>query len=278
MKIINFLNRLPPKLILYLSFILIGLIGAIDYVIKIDIALSIFYLVPITLITWFVNQRWGIISSLGSSVSWFIADLNASIYDYWWLPYWNALVRLGFFLITVYLLAALKQAYEYQKQLAQTDSLTGLINRHFFLELLQLESLRSLRYQRHLTLAYIDLDNFKLINDLYGHHCGDKLLKLITQAIKQEIRNTDIFARLGGDEFALLLPETNYESAQIILKRISYCCQQTIQSEFSSVGLSIGAITFIQPLNSISGMLHKVDLLMYEVKKAGKNNFKHELI
>ncbi|BAU66307.1 diguanylate cyclase [Stanieria sp. NIES-3757] len=278
MKIINFINRLPPRLILFFSLILIGLIGAIDYVIKIDIALSIFYLVPITLITWFVNQKWGVISSVGSSISWFIADLHVKVYDYWWLPYWNVSVRLGFFIITVSLLATLKKSYEYQKQLARTDFLTGLMNRNFFLELLQLESLRSLRYQRPLTLVYLDLDDFKLINDRHGHHCGDNLLKLITQTIQKEIRTTDIFARFGGDEFALLLPETNYESAQIVLKRISLCCQQITQAELSLVGLSMGAITFIQPLNSISEMLHKVDLLMYEVKQAGKNNFKHELI
>jgi hypothetical protein len=64
MIIVNFLNRLPPKLILCFSLVLIGLIGAINYVIKIDISLSIFYLLPITLISWFVNQKWGIISSI----------------------------------------------------------------------------------------------------------------------------------------------------------------------------------------------------------------------
>ncbi|GAB4235083.1 MAG: hypothetical protein Kow0049_19350 [Stanieria sp.] len=278
MKIINFLNRLPPRLILYFSLVLIGLISAIDYVIKIDIALSIFYLVPITLITWFVNQKWGMIGSVASSISWFIADLQVKVDDYWWLPYWNVLVRLGFFIITVSLLAALKKSYEYQKQLARTDSLTRLINRNSFLEILQLESFRSLRYQRPFTLAYLDIDDFKLINDHYGHSHGDSLLKLITQAIQKQIRATDTLARLGGDEFALLLPETNYESAQIVLQRVSSCCQQTTQSEFSLVGLSIGAITFVQPLDSIGQMLQKVDLLMYEVKKGGKNNFKHELI
>ncbi|WP_051036080.1 GGDEF domain-containing protein [Stanieria cyanosphaera] len=141
-----------------------------------------------------------------STISWFIADLHANVYDYFWLPYWNASVRLGFFLITASLLAALKQAYEEQQKLARTDFLTELINRNFFLELLQLESLRSLRYQRPFTLAYLDIDDFKLINDRYGHHHGDKLLKIITQTIKKEIRATDIFARLVGDEFALLLP------------------------------------------------------------------------
>lgn len=277
MKVVRLFERLPSFLILGFSLVLIGIVGLIDYVIKIDISLSIFDLLPIILITWFVSPKWGFVSSVLSNLSWLIAALNSKVYKCNWHPYWDVSVRFSFFIIIVCLLTALKQSYEVQKQLARTDFLTGLVNRQFFLEILQLESKRSLRSQKPFTLAYLDVDNFKSINDRHGHHYGDNLLKFIAQKTKQEIRATDTFARLGGDEFALLLPETDYESAQIVLKKVFLCYQQTNQAEFSPLGLSIGAITFTQPLDSISQMLQRVDLLMYQVKQSGKNHFKHEL-
>ncbi len=84
---------------------------------------------------------------------------------------------------------------------------------------MRLEYKRSLRYGHCLTLAYLDLDNFKEINDRLGHYAGDKLLRLIAQTIQKQIRETDTIARIGGDELALLLPETNYETGQAKLKR-----------------------------------------------------------
>jgi diguanylate cyclase (GGDEF)-like protein len=123
---------------------------------------------------------------------------------------------------------------------------------------LQAEINRSRRYKHSLTLAYIDLDNFKQVNDRFGHSTGDLLLKLIVEIASQNIRNTDLFGRMGGDEFVLLLPETNYQAARIVLTRVQ-------------------AITFINQPNSSEAMLERVDKLMYQVKNSGKNRIEHNL-
>ncbi len=136
----------------------------LDYYLTIDISLSIFYLIPIILTTWYLEKTYGLVLVLLSTVIWFIGDSHSKQYSYGWLPYWNAGVRLGFFWSINYLLSSLKLAYEKEKYFARNDELTGAVNRRFFLELLALELQRCERYDRAFTLAYIDVDNFKLVN------------------------------------------------------------------------------------------------------------------
>ncbi len=195
------------------------IISIIDYIIVIDISLSILYLLPISLAIWYGTRWFSFLLVLISTVGWFIAEFAAKTNLHWLLLFWNTAVRLIVFLTIAYLLSSLKIAYEKEKNLARTDGLTGIINQRFFLKLLRLEYKRSLRYAHCLTLAYLDLDNFKEINDRLGHYAGDKLLRLIAQTIQKQIRETDTIARIGGDELALLLPETNYETGQAKLKR-----------------------------------------------------------
>jgi diguanylate cyclase (GGDEF)-like protein len=142
---------------------------------------------------------------------------------------------------------------------------------------LQAEINRSRRYKHSLTLAYIDLDNFKQVNDRFGHSTGDLLLKLIVEIASQNIRNTDLFGRMGGDEFVLLLPETNYQAARIVLTRVQQDLLKTMTERSWPVGFSIGAITFINQPNSSEAMLERVDKLMYQVKNSGKNRIEHNL-
>lgn len=262
------------KLIGLLAVIFISII---DYLILIDISLSILYLLPISYISWDGKKRFAIFLVLLSTAGWFIAELKAKTDLPFFLLLWNTGVRLIVFFTIAYLLSSLKLAYEKEKNLAQIDGLTGIANQRFFRELLQIESKRSIRYGHIITLAYIDLDNFKKINDGFGHNTGDKLLKLIAQTIKKEIRQTDTIARLGGDEFALLLPETNYEAGQAILFRVQQKLKIAIEAKYPIISFSIGAITFLSLPNSIDQMFEEVDRLMYQVKKSGKNRIEHQL-
>jgi diguanylate cyclase (GGDEF)-like protein len=274
---VHYLEQAPKLLIFVLGLLSVFIISTIDYFVVIDISLSIFYLIPIILTTWIVGKNGGFIISLVSTFGWFFADVNSKNYLYAWLPYWNAGVRLGFFLTISYLLFRFKAAYEKERYLARTDVLTGAVNRRFFLELLELEIKRSHRYKHPLTLAYLDIDDFKMVNDKFGHRTGDELLKLLTVTIQNQIRATDVFSRLGGDEFALLMPETNYQSAQKSLLRLQQQLRQTIQNRAFPVSFSIGAITFIKVPKSVEATLEKADRLMYEVKLRGKNGLEHQL-
>lgn len=146
-----------------------------------------------------------------------------------------------------------------------------------FLELLSWEVERFRRHQRPLTLAYLDVDNFKTVNDSYGHSVGDQLLRSLSHTLKTNIRSVDIVARLGGDEFALLLPETDYRSAQVVVTRLQDKLLAAMAVKSFPVGFSIGVVTFLSLPESIDEMIELVDHLMYDVKNSGKNRLKHEV-
>ncbi|MGD0879661.1 MAG: GGDEF domain-containing protein [Anaerolineales bacterium] len=243
-----------------------------------QLAAGIIYLIPIALLTWLIGQPAGMGAAVASAVVWVGTDiaseesyLPASVYV------WNTFIVLGFFVIVVLLLSALKKALDHERELAQTDSLTGAMNRRFFFELLQMEIDRLQRYGHPFTIAYIDIDNFKEVNDRFGHVTGDRVLCLVTAWARRHIRKTDLVARLGGDEFALLLPETGQESALIILTKIQSEILTGTKSENWPVTISIGVLTCVSAPLGAQEVIGMVDDLMYTVKHTGKNAIKFSI-
>ncbi len=254
------------------------LIGIADHYSGTEISFSIFYLLPIMLVTWYVNRTAGISIAGFSALSWLLADLTAgNRYSHPAIPYWNMSVRLGFFLIVLVILSRLKSAFEREKTLSSTDSLTGAANTRVFRELSNSEIDRSHRYGRPFTAAYLDLDNFKEVNDRFGHSAGDDLLRSVTEILRTNLRTTDIISRLGGDEFAVLLPETGAESAGTALEKIRIMTADTMREKGWPVTMSIGAVTFLSPPDSVDAMVRQVDELMYSAKSGGKNRIRHEV-
>ncbi|MBA2340937.1 MAG: GGDEF domain-containing protein [Pyrinomonadaceae bacterium] len=192
-------------------------------------------------------------------------------------PYWNAFIRLNVLLLFTYLLTLLKQAFEAEKQLARTDHLTRVANRRFFYELTEMELDRAHRYNHPLTVAYIDIDNFKTVNDRLGHDAGDQLLFTMAEAIKKSIRSVDRVARLGGDDFAILLPETGHEQSQVVVSKIKDMLARIAQERRWDVTFSIGVITCLKPPCAVEDLTKMADKLMYAAKNDGKNSVRYEL-
>jgi diguanylate cyclase (GGDEF)-like protein len=185
--------------------------------------------------------------------------------------------RLGYFLILTFVLSALKNALEKEKELSRIDFLTRVGNGRYFIELANMEINRARRYEHPLTVAYIDLDNFKTINDRFGHSTGDNLLRLVADTIKNNIRLTDTVVRMGGDEFAILLPETGPELAEAITRKIQKINLELMQKNGWPVTFSIGVVTFISPPSTVDEILKRSDNLMYSAKNNGKNTIKYEV-
>jgi len=165
----------------------------------------------------------------------------------------------------------LQAALESEKNLSRVDFLTGIPNRRMFHQALTLEGKRSRRYGRPITLIYIDVDNFKHLNDHYGHATGDELLKTIGGTLETSVRSTDMAARLGGDEFAVLLPETDEASAGVIVAKLRQNLQGAIGPKGWPVTFSFGVVTFPIALDSMEEMIKRADEFMYEAKRGGKS-------
>lgn len=157
------------------------------------------------------------------------------------------------------------------KNLSYTDSLTGIYNHRFFIEALENEVKRALRYDKKLSLAILDIDNFKEINDLYGHIVGDKVLIEVASKIKASCRETDIICRYGGDEIVVILIETGIEKAREICERINHSLGNMVLFDKNiKVTLSIGVAQFYP--KDPENILKKADDRLYKAKNKGKNN------
>lgn len=272
MNILENLERSSLPFKISLVFLLVGAVGIFDFITGYELAFSLFYVIPIFLVTWLIGRWVGIIASLASAFVWLGADVAAgNPYSHPLIPIWNMLIRLSFFVTITLLLSALRSAIEREKELARLDSLTGALNSRFFYELAQMEIDRSQRYKHPFTLAYIDLDNFKTVNDQFGHLTGDHVLRTVVSYAKQHLRKIDVVARLGGDEFALLLPETGQESARIALCKLQSGLLEEMQQNSWMVTFSIGALTCTDVPPTIDELVKMADTLMYSVKRDGKN-------
>jgi diguanylate cyclase (GGDEF)-like protein len=268
-------NKLRLVVILT-GFVLTGLIGFVDFLTGYEFAFSVFYAIPVAIVTWYISLPLGLLTSLLSAMVWLGADFSSSHpYSHQLIPLWNAFIRLTFFVIITVLLAKLKNTLDREKEYASIDNLTGAFNPRFFHQLVQMEINRFKRFKEPFSFAYIDLDNFKTVNDQFGHSTGDQVLRSVVSCIKKYLRKTDVIARLGGDEFALLLPDTDEGSNQVVLCKIQSELLHEMEQCNWPITFSIGSLTCIAVPDSAEELVKMADELMYTVKHSNKNAIKY---
>jgi len=274
--IIELFSSRSPTTIFAVSLVMLTLLGWLDYATG-DYSLIVFYVIPVSLMAWFVTRTSGVLFCFLALATRFVADISPNTFSpvRTELHYWNVFIEFLFLLIMSLLFSALRKTLDSEKSRASTDPLTGALNRRSFFGLAEHELNRSRRYNQPLTLAYIDLDNFKDVNDQKGHHVGDELLIAVVTTLAGNIRSTDILSRFGGDEFVLLLPETRSEAALPFLTKIHDHLQQTMLSNNWPVTFSIGAVTYLNAPENMDEIICRADVLMYEVKRSGKNKLLH---
>jgi diguanylate cyclase (GGDEF)-like protein len=279
MKSLSFLEKQNKLLLIVLGFALIAAIGWIDFLTGYEFSISVFYVIPISLITWTKGRRLGFVASLASALVWLDGDLaSGHPYTNPYYPYWNSFIQFSFFIIIAWLLSTLKEALNKENELAKLDYLTGAKNARYFYELAQVEIDRFQRYKHPFTLAYLDLDNFKAINDQLGHMAGDQVLRAVVTCMRQNTRATDTIARVGGDEFTLLLPETNQASARVALANIHANLVQEMHAGGWPVTFSIGVLScHTEAPTTTDELIKTVDKLMYLVKNDSKNGLLYSI-
>jgi len=159
-------------------------------------------------------------------------------------------------------------------QLATSDPLTGLYNRRQFQELMEKEILRATRHARALTLALLDIDHFKSINDRFGHPAGDGVIKAIATLLRQSARADQLVARIGGEEFALVYPEQNARDASVGADRLRAAVEampHELGGETLRVTVSLGLATWERGMQGLADLMRAADAQLYRAKQAGRN-------
>jgi len=163
------------------------------------------------------------------------------------------------------------------KGMANFDILTGLPNRKLFFDRMMQALEIAKRYPRIFAVLYMDIDNFKIINDTMGHDAGDLLLKEAAVRVLQSVRKVDTVARMGGDEFTIILVHIDHEfEAAVVAKRVieAFSAPFLLQERKCSVSVSIGISLFPADGTDVDTLVKKADMAMYCVKSQGKNSFK----
>lgn len=272
---VKFLANTDPSnrvTLILVGYGLIIFIGVLDYLTGNELAFSVFYVIPIFLITWVAGRKSGLLASFFCASTWLLADAATThFYSSHLVPIWNTIIRLAFFIIITVLLSSLKSSLK----LANTDPLTSAVNSRYFQEILQMEINRFQRYRHPFTLAYIDLDDFKTMNDQFGHLVGDSVLCSLVSTVRRAVRTTDFIARLGGDEFILLFPEAEEEAAHVICTKIRHSFQKEMMENGWPVTFSIGVLTCRSTPETVDELIRMADELMYTAESRGKDQIKY---
>jgi diguanylate cyclase (GGDEF)-like protein len=268
----SLLHGMGTNRLLGVCMLFVGLLGAIDHVTGYEWSFSIFYIAPVAAASWYGNRRSGVAVAVASAITWMTVDWTSGHrYSSVIILFWNAGVRLGFFLIVSGILYRLRFHLDRERALAKKDGLTAALNGKAFIEAARTLFDLARRYGHTTALGYVDLDNFKRVNDTRGHAEGDRALISIAELLLRSVRRTDVVGRLGGDEFGVLLPETSRAGAEQLFGKVRGQVLQQAKDAGWPITLSIGLAVFRVPPPSAEEGLTMADMLMYQVKKMGKN-------
>jgi diguanylate cyclase (GGDEF)-like protein len=274
-----FLERLGAGYRLGLAASLFAVMVAVDVAAGRELSLTPFYLVAVLFTVWSAGMIWG---SVFLAASLFATVTLGEIYGHPFISrglfYVDVAGRFVVYVIVLLVAGVAREAHAREQALARSDSLTGLANRTALYERIGIEIERQKRGGRSMTLAYIDCDDFKRVNDRYGHAAGDRLLRDVAHALVQSVRRIDMPARIGGDEFALLLPETEAREASVVIDKVRSALRELPHASAGTVGFSVGVVVARTAPLSVDWLIDQADRLMFSVKRAGKNAVKELVV
>ena len=273
-RLINFeIKFMGSSGALAVGFALLGGIVFTDYITAYELALTPFYLFVVLFIAWNCGWKWGLVFCLLCFAAGFeVGDELGHPYSesiYFYIENGNRLIS---YLVSMVLAAKVRGQHLREKNSARVDYLTGVLNQKGFYESLGIEMKRHRRERAPLSIAYLDCDNFKQVNDRFGHKEGDRLLAEIAQTMKSNLRQTDLVARLGGDEFAVVLEKSDRDQAARAIENLRKSLEACMSRYDWPVTFSIGIGVFRVLPELEDEIIAFADGLMYQVKTSGKNN------
>ncbi len=273
----GFFEKISVRAAIAYSVVMIALLAVGDYVTGRDISLAPLYLIPVMLITWKTSATMGVAISIFASGLWAAVTLQEEGTAIAAYVLWEAAIRLATTMLFVMLLSRLKDSLARVNLLARKDSLTDLANRGSFYELVNQEMLRCKRYGGAISIAFVDLDKFKALNDRSGHDVGDEALRVVAQTLRAQLRSTDLPARVGGDEFAVMLPGLDARGASQATQILQSRLLSAMEHRGWPITFSIGLATFTTALDSVDDMVKRADTLMYKMKREGKGGISEQV-
>ncbi len=275
--IVKYFDQVSTRAAIAVSVVLLALIATGDYFLGEELRLSSLYLIPLMMITWKTSATLGVAFSMLAAGLWAAAILHQDGTAVAAYALWEAAIRLATTVLFVVLLANLKASLARVNLLARKDALTDLANRGSFYELVNQEMLRCKRYGGAISIAFIDLDKFKALNDRSGHDVGDEALRVVAQTLRAQLRSTDLPARLGGDEFAVMLPGLDVRGASQATQILQSRLLSAMEHRGWPITFSIGLATFATTVDSVDEMVKRADRLMYQVKREGKGGISEQV-
>jgi diguanylate cyclase (GGDEF)-like protein len=259
-----------PQFAALIAVVGILLAGWVDFATGIEMRVYPLYFAPLSVAAWFAPRLATAAIALFAAIVWGCSNFAAGLnFTHAWIWAWNLAAQACAFLTVGLLIGRLRARSERERELARVDPLTGLANRRGFVEAAPLLLAECQRHDRLAALAFLDLDDFKQVNDLLGHKMGDQVLAAIGGTLRREVRACDLAARLGGDEFVLFLPDTAPHGVGAVLSRMRAALQAELSAGGWHVGVSVG-VAFSRRGESLEQFMARADALMLDVKRAGK--------
>jgi diguanylate cyclase (GGDEF)-like protein len=275
-------------LLVLLIVAVLAAVGLLDSITGPWLSFALLYVTPVLAAAWYLGRWPALIAGTTSGLAWFVAEAWGHRAEPTRVLAWNSasrlvmLVAMGAMVVRIRddrrrlkeVNARLEDLLTGAEKLARTDALTGLPNRRAFLERLADELARAHRSGNPVCIAYLDVDNFKNLNDQKGHMEGDEFLRRVSQAIKDTVRAGDVSARLGGDEFAVLFADAKRIVVETVAIRL-VARVRALGDRYPGLdlGASVGMAWFEKPPDRPELLLQRADGAMYQAKSAGKHRF-----
>ncbi len=259
----------PRSFAVLVTFTIAAATAATDAMTGLPVGYALVYLLPVSLAAWRLRP-WAVALTVGSAALAPMLEIVLGLNRHGWVELVvGAAVRVATLTIVVLLVRALHGSLERERRLALLDPLTGVANRRAFRAAADSEIERARRYGHPLSVLFADIDDFKAVNDSFGHDAGDEVLVAVAKSLSNSVRANDVVARVGGDEFVVLLPETGEAGAHQVASVVDRVTNR-IGGQGRPISVSVGAVTFRYPPADVAELVRRSDDAMYAAKRAGK--------